>query len=75
MANVEEFSMVVALCSILEGLLTPTNTPKGCDKEWFELYFSFAAVWAFGGCVFQDQMVDYRVEFSKWYGWFNVKVE
>ncbi|RKO94585.1 dynein heavy chain and region D6 of dynein motor-domain-containing protein [Blyttiomyces helicus] len=67
MANVEEFSMVVALCNILEGLLTQQNTPKGCDKEWFEIYFVFAAVWAFGGCVFQDQLVDYRVEFSKWW--------
>ena len=67
MASVEEFSMVVALCNILEGLLTPVNTPKGCDKEWFELYFCFAAVWAFGGCVFQDQLVDYRIEFSKWW--------
>ncbi|KAI8587105.1 dynein heavy chain and region D6 of dynein motor-domain-containing protein [Geranomyces variabilis] len=66
-ANVEEFSMVVTLCNILEGLLTPQNTPKGCDKEWFEVYFVFAAVWAFGGCVFQDQMTDYRVEFSKWW--------
>ncbi|KAJ3191413.1 hypothetical protein HK101_007802 [Irineochytrium annulatum] len=67
MANVEEFSLVVALCNILEGLLTPANTPKGCDKEWFEIYFVFAAVWAFGGCVFQDQIVDYRTEFSKWW--------
>ncbi|KAI8900476.1 dynein heavy chain and region D6 of dynein motor-domain-containing protein [Globomyces pollinis-pini] len=67
MANVEEFSMVMALCSILEALLTPVNTPKGCDKEWFEIYFVFAAVWAFGGCIFQDQMVDYRVEFSRWW--------
>ncbi|KAJ1334726.1 hypothetical protein BSLG_007881 [Batrachochytrium salamandrivorans] len=67
MAIVEEFSMVVSLCNILEGLLVPANTPKGCDKEWFELYFVFAAVWAFGGCVFQDQMVDYRIEFSKWW--------
>ncbi|KNC98870.1 uncharacterized protein SPPG_09316 [Spizellomyces punctatus DAOM BR117] len=67
MASVEEFSMVVTLCNLLEGLLTPQNTPKGCDKEWFEIYFVFAAVWAFGGCVFQDQMVDYRVEFSKWW--------
>ncbi|KAJ3051836.1 hypothetical protein HK097_007152 [Rhizophlyctis rosea] len=67
MANVEEFSMVVALCNILEGLLTPQNTPKGCDKEWFEIYFVFAAVWAFGGCVFQDQLVDYRLEFSRWW--------
>ncbi|KAJ3023806.1 hypothetical protein HKX48_000940 [Thoreauomyces humboldtii] len=67
LASVEEFPMVVTLCNILEGLLTPQNTPKGCDKEWFEVYFVFAAVWAFGGCVFQDQMVDYRVEFSKWW--------
>lgn len=67
MAVVEEFSMVVALCNILEALLTPTNTPKGCDKDWFELYFAFASVWAFGGCVFQDQLVDYRNEFSKWW--------
>ncbi|KAJ3180788.1 hypothetical protein HDU85_003867 [Gaertneriomyces sp. JEL0708] len=66
-ANVEEFSMVMTLCNLLEGLLTPQNTPKGCDKEWFEIYFVFACVWAFGGCVFQDQMVDYRVEFSKWW--------
>jgi dynein heavy chain len=27
----------------------------------------FAAVWAFGGAMFQDQLVDYRVEFSKWW--------
>ncbi|KAI9142914.1 dynein heavy chain and region D6 of dynein motor-domain-containing protein [Paraphysoderma sedebokerense] len=66
-AAVEEFSMVQTLCNILEGLLTPQNTPKGCDKEWFEIYFAFAAVWAFGGCIFQDQLVDYRVEFSKWW--------
>ncbi|KAI8812367.1 dynein heavy chain and region D6 of dynein motor-domain-containing protein [Cladochytrium replicatum] len=67
MAHVEEFSMVCCLCNILEGLLTPQNTPKGCDKEWFEIYFVFAAVWAFGGAVFQDQIADYRIEFSKWW--------
>ena len=66
-AKIEEFSMVVTLCNILEGLLTPKNTPKGCDKEWFEIYFVFAAVWAFGAAVFQDQIIDYRVEFSKWW--------
>lgn len=59
--------MVQTLCNILEGLLTPKNTPKGCDKEWFEIYFVFAAIWAFGGSLFQDQMVDYRNEFSKWW--------
>ncbi|KAJ8246378.1 hypothetical protein GJAV_G00267070 [Gymnothorax javanicus] len=24
-------------------------------------------IWAFGGALFQDQLVDYRVEFSKWW--------
>ena len=66
-AKVENFSMVMTLCSVLEGLLTPINTPKGCDKEWFEIYFVFASIWAFGGALFQDQLVDYRVEFSKWW--------
>jgi dynein heavy chain len=67
MANVEDFSIIQALCNILEGLLTPVNTPKGCDKEWFEIYFVFACIWAFGGCMLQDQLVDYRGEFSKWW--------
>uniref|UniRef100_A0A8D2ZL57 Uncharacterized protein n=1 Tax=Scophthalmus maximus TaxID=52904 RepID=A0A8D2ZL57_SCOMX len=43
------------------------NTPPDCAKELYELYFVFAAVWAFGGAMFQDQLVDYRVEFSKWW--------
>jgi dynein heavy chain len=67
MAPVEDFSMVQTLCSILEALLTPQNTPKGCDKEWFEIYFAFASAWAFGGALFQDQLIDFRVEFSKWW--------
>lgn len=67
MVAVEESSMVVTLCNILEALLTPQNVPKGCDKDWYELYFVFASVWAFGGCSVQDQLVDYRIEFSKWW--------
>jgi dynein heavy chain len=67
MANVEDFSMVCTLCSILEGLLTAKNTPKGCDKEWFEVYFVFAAIWSLGGCVLQDQQIDYRIEYSRWW--------
>jgi dynein heavy chain len=64
---VTDFSMVQTLCYLLECLLTPQNTPQDCPKEWFELYFVFAAVWAFGGSMFQDQLIDYRVEFSKWW--------
>ncbi|XP_071882010.1 dynein axonemal heavy chain 9 isoform X5 [Anas platyrhynchos] len=59
--------MVQMLCYLLECLLTEENTPPDCPKELYELYFVFAAVWAFGGSMFQDQLVDYRVEFSKWW--------
>ncbi|XP_053308775.1 dynein axonemal heavy chain 9 [Spea bombifrons] len=64
---IPEQSMVQMLCHLLECLLTPENTPPDCPKELYELYFVFAAVWAFGGAMFQDQLVDYRVEFSKWW--------
>nr|XP_061808009.1 dynein axonemal heavy chain 9-like isoform X2 [Nerophis lumbriciformis] len=64
---IPEQSMVQTLCYLLECLLTPENVPLDSAKELYELYFVFAAVWAFGGALFQDQMVDYRVEFSKWW--------
>ncbi|KAL2297572.1 hypothetical protein Nmel_016116 [Mimus melanotis] len=64
---IPEQSMVQMLCYLLECLLTEDNTPADCPKELYELYFVFAAVWAFGGSMFQDQLVDYRVEFSKWW--------
>ncbi|NWX21666.1 DYH9 protein, partial [Aegotheles bennettii] len=64
---IPEQSMVQMLCYLLECLLTEENTPPDCPKELYELYFVFAAVWAFGGSMFQDQLVDYRVEFSKWW--------
>ncbi|XP_061666302.1 dynein heavy chain 9, axonemal isoform X2 [Syngnathoides biaculeatus] len=60
-------SMVQMLCYLLECLLTPENAPPDSAKELYELYFVFAAIWAFGGALFQDQLVDYRVEFSKWW--------
>ena len=48
--------MIQALCYLLEVLLTPQNTPPDCPKEWYELYFVFAAVWAFGGSMYEDQV-------------------
>ena len=62
-----DISMIKMLCYLLEGLLVPENTPPDCNKELYELYFVFAAVWAFGGAMFQDQLMDYRQEFSKWW--------
>ena len=55
------------LCYLLECMLVPENTPPDCPKEWYELYFVFCIVWAFGGSLFQDQLVDHRVEFTKWW--------
>ena len=62
-----EINHIQMLTYLLECLLTPENTPPDCPKELYELYFVFACVWAFGGVMFQDQLVDYRVEFTKWW--------
>ncbi|XP_067673689.1 dynein beta chain, ciliary-like [Haliotis asinina] len=64
---IAEISHIQMLCHLLECLLTPENTPPDCPKELYELYFVFACVWAFGGSMFQDQLVDHRVEFTKWW--------
>nr|XP_057916965.1 dynein heavy chain 9, axonemal [Doryrhamphus excisus] len=64
---IPEQSMVQMLCYLLECLLTTENTPPDCPQELYELYFVFAAVWAFGGVLSQEQLVDHRVEFSKWW--------
>ena len=64
---VTEWALVNSLCQLLKLLLTPENTPEGCTKEDYELYFAWACVWAFGSSLFRDQLVDYRDEFSKWW--------
>ncbi|XP_072155544.1 dynein beta chain, ciliary isoform X1 [Bemisia tabaci] len=64
---IAEMAHIQMLCHLLQCLLTPQNTPPDCSKEWLDLYFSFACVWAFGAAMFQDQAIDYRVEFSKWW--------
>ena len=55
------------LCYLLEGLMTEENVPEGSSKDVYELYFVWACVWAFGGALFQDQLCDHRVEFTKWW--------
>ncbi|XP_057668614.1 dynein beta chain, ciliary [Diorhabda carinulata] len=64
-----ETSHLSMLCHLLDCTLTPQNTPTDCPKEWYELYFVFCCVWAFGSAMFQEQATDYRVEFTKW--WLN----
>ena len=53
---IPDITQVTTLCYLLECLMTPDNTPPDCHKELYELYFVFAAVWAFGGAMFQDQV-------------------
>lgn len=57
------------LSYLLDALLVPANIKTDSPKELYELYFCFACIWAFGSAVFQDQAIDYRIEFSKW--WVN----
>ncbi|XP_055509862.1 dynein axonemal heavy chain 17-like [Leucoraja erinacea] len=64
-----EITMVQTVLHLMECLMTPANAPADSPKELYELYFVFACVWGFGGTMFQDQLVDYRAEFSKW--WVN----
>ncbi|XP_066093696.1 dynein axonemal heavy chain 17 isoform X2 [Saccopteryx bilineata] len=66
---VPEITVIQMVLYLLECLLTEKNTPPDSPKELYELYFVFACFWAFGGAMFQDQLIDYRVEFSKW--WIN----
>uniref|UniRef100_UPI00398F1A35 dynein axonemal heavy chain 11 n=1 Tax=Pristiophorus japonicus TaxID=55135 RepID=UPI00398F1A35 len=65
--RVPENSIVQTLCSLLDCLLTSENTPPDSPRDIYEMYFVFACVWAFGGALFQDQLIDYRVEFSRWW--------
>ncbi|XP_039284796.1 dynein beta chain, ciliary [Nilaparvata lugens] len=64
---IPEIAHIQMLCTLLESLLIPSNVPNDCPKEWYEIYFVFACVWAFGSCTFQDQLVDWRNEFTKWW--------
>ncbi|XP_009290539.2 dynein axonemal heavy chain 11 isoform X1 [Danio rerio] len=64
---IPENSMVQTLCSLLDCLLTPENIPADSPRELYEMYFVFACVWAFGGATVQDQLHDYRAEFSQWW--------
>ena len=53
---IADISHLQMLCFLLECMLTPENTPPDTSKEVYELYFVFCCVWAFGGCLFQDQV-------------------
>lgn len=56
-----EMAHVAMLCQLLSCLLIPAHTPAECPKDWYDLYFVFACVWAFGSAMFQEQSIDYRI--------------
>ncbi|XP_054249766.1 dynein axonemal heavy chain 17 [Indicator indicator] len=64
---VPEVTVIQMVLYLLECLLTPQTVPADSPRELYELYFVFACAWAFGGAMFQDQLMDYRLEFSKWW--------
>ncbi|XP_057654279.1 dynein beta chain, ciliary-like [Diorhabda carinulata] len=64
---ISDIAHLQMLCLLLDCFLTPENVPTDCPKEWYEIYFAFSVVWSFGSCLFQDQIIDWRNEFSKWF--------
>lgn len=54
---ITEQSLIQMLCHLLECLLSPENTPTNCSQELHELYFVFAAIWAFGGALSREQVL------------------
>lgn len=54
--QIPEITHVQMLCSLLECLLTPSSVPRDSPKEWYEIYFVFACIWAFGSALCQNQV-------------------
>lgn len=55
--NLNPFLFVQTLCTLLDCLLTPENIPSDSPRELYETYFTFACIWAFGGALYQDQVL------------------
>ncbi len=61
---IADISHIQTLCYLLDCLLIPTNVSPDCSKELYEMYFSFACIWAFGSSMFQDQVWIEKVHFG-----------
>ncbi|KAI8425202.1 hypothetical protein MSG28_007025 [Choristoneura fumiferana] len=62
-----DLQQIQLTCYLLECFLNKTFIPSESPKEWYEVYFVFSVLWGFGSALFQDQLVDWRNEFSKWF--------
>jgi dynein heavy chain len=49
---------------LLEGIL-PTISDENVNAEVIENVFTYCAMWAFGGPMIADKLVDYRMKFSE----------
>ncbi|XP_030080192.1 dynein beta chain, ciliary [Drosophila hydei] len=64
---ISDIARLQMTCFLLDSTLTPQNVPHDCPKDWYEIYFVFSVIWGFGSSLFQDQIIDWRNEFSKWF--------
>lgn len=68
--------LLQTLVNILEGILRPENLSNKAEQGLFEMYFVFAAIWAFGGALVDKDGISYRRNFDKWWKqtWTTVKL-
>lgn len=66
---ITDIAMVQMTCHLLDCLLPVNCIQENAAKEWQEIYFVFAVVWGFGATFYQDQIIDWRNEFNKF--WVN----
>lgn len=52
-------------CHLLDCLLD--FIPKNSPKDWYETNFIFAAIWGFGSSFYEDQQINWRMEFSRFW--------
>jgi dynein heavy chain len=69
-------NFVTTLTAILEGVLRPENLGPRAEQSLFEMFFVFAAIWAFGGALVEKDGIPYRRNFDKWWRstWTTVKL-
>lgn len=62
-----DIAMIQMTCHLLECLLTPKDSPTDFTKDLYEIYFVFAIIWGFGSTLYQDQLIDWRNEFNRFW--------
>mgnify|MGYP003571745459 CR=1 FL=1 len=69
------YSVIIRIGKQDNGLLLPVNVLSFDQNQVYELYFVFAAVWAFGGSLISEGLVNYKQAFSKWWRmeWRSIK--